>query len=189
MTILNLEPGRIYTIEEFLDLPDDGKRYELIEGDLKEMPGPNFEHGDITVKIIALFFSFLAREGNAGGKVLTNMAFVMDQKNVLLPDVAFVSESRLGGIDRKAAFPGSPDIAIEIMSPTDKWSEVSDKVRRYLRAGTKLVWIVDPFDRAVNEYRLESLRRTFFEKDELEGADVLPGFKLKVSELFEQAQV
>jgi len=179
---MTTEVKQYYTVEEFMALPDDGNRYELIEGELREMPGPNFTHGSITILLIVELHSYLTT--SLIGRVLTNMAFELSRKSGPVPDVAFVKLERVAGIDVSKAFPGAPDLAIEIMSPTDKWSEVAEKVQLYLQAGTTLVWVVDPFDRAVNVYHKGQNRRLLLEDADLDGEDVLPGFKLKVSSLF-----
>jgi Uma2 family endonuclease len=88
-------------------------------------------------------------------------------------------------VDSSKAFPGPPDLAVEIMSPTDKWSEVIVKVKLYQLYQTRLVWIVDPFDQGVFVYRLGQTRRLLLVTDELTGEDVIPGFTLAVKALFD----
>ncbi len=179
---MTAEVKQLYTVEEFMALPDDSNHYELIEGELGETPGPNLTHGLITTLLILELSKYLTV--SSIGKVLTNMAFQINSKSAPIPDVAFVMSQRFVGVDVSKAFPGAPDLAIEIMSPTDKWSEVAEKVQLYLQAGTTIVWVVDPFDRAVNVYHKGQNRRLLLEDAELDGEDVLPGFKLKVSSLF-----
>jgi Uma2 family endonuclease len=174
-----------YTVEEFMSLPDDGKRYELIEGELIEMPGPNINHGIITSRLIRALSDFLKSQGQSPDLALTNLAFELAPKTGPIPDVAFVTAERMAGVDLDKAFPGPPDLAIEVMSPTDKWSEVINKVRLYQRYQTRLVWIVDPFDQAVNIYSLGQPRRLLLATDELTGENVIPGFTLAVKTLFD----
>jgi Uma2 family endonuclease len=184
---------RTYTIEEFMELPDDGKRYELIEGELKEiggdgedkMAGPSYKHGIITSRLMRALGNFLETQGQSPYLALTNMAFELDKKTAPIPDVAYISPDRAIGVDLSKAFPGPPDLAIEVMSPTDKWSEVIDKVRLYQRYATRLVWIIDPFDQSVFVYSLGQARRSLLINEELSGENILPGFKLPVSFLFD----
>lgn len=180
-----LDTTKTYTVEEFMSLPDDGKRYELIEGELIEMPGPNFNHGRITIRLVVSIAKHLAGPAKGTGEVLNNMAFELAPKTALLPDVAFVTAERAAGADLNKAFPGPPDLAIEVMSPTDKWSEVIGKVRLYQHYQVRLVWVVDPFDLSVFVYRLNQPRRSLLASDELTGEDVLPGFSLPIQALFE----
>lgn len=179
-----LHKAKTYTVEEFMNLPDDGKRYELIEGELIEMPGPNLNHGIITSRLIRALGNFLESQNQSPDLALTNMAFVLAPKTAPLPDVAYISAERMAGIDRSKPFNGSPDLAIEIMSPTDKWSEVISKVRLYQRYQVTLIWVVDPFDQSVFIFRPNQSRRSLFVGDELSGEDVLLGFTLPVKTLF-----
>ncbi len=180
-----LDKARTNTVEEFMSLPDDGKRYELIEGKLKQMPGPNYKHGILTSRLIRALGDFLKSQGQSPDLALTNMAFELAKKTAPIPDVAFVIGDRAAGVDMNKAFPGPPDLAIEIMSPTDKWSEVIDKVKLYQHYQTNLVWIVDPFDRGVYVYSLGQPRRSLLASEELTGEGVLPGFTLALQALFD----
>lgn len=187
-----LDTTRTYTVKEFLELPEpgDGTRFELIKGELIEMPGPNLTHGRITARLVIAIGKYLDQAALEGGtqplgEVLTNMAFAMADKSVVLPDVAFVTTSKLAGANREDAFNGAPDLAIEVMSPSDKWSEVIEKVREYQAFQTSLVWVIDPFDRAVNVFLLGQPRQLILATGELSGESVLPGFKLPVQVLFD----
>ncbi len=180
-----LHKPKTYTVEEFMNLPDDGKRYELIEGELIEMPGSNLNHGIITSRLIRALGNFLESQNQSPDLALTNMAFVLAPKTAPVPDAAFVTAERMVGIDRSKPFNGPPDLAIEIMSPTDKWSEVIKKVRLYQRYQVTLIWVVDPFDMTVFVYRLNPPLRSLLADEELSGEDVLPGFTLPVQALFE----
>jgi Uma2 family endonuclease len=86
-----LNKARTYTVEEFMSLPDDGKRYELIEGELKEMPGRNINHGRITTRLVVSIANYLAGAGKESGEVFTNMAFELAPKTAPVPDVAFIT--------------------------------------------------------------------------------------------------
>jgi Uma2 family endonuclease len=190
-----LNKARTYTVEEFMSLPDDGKRYELIEGKLKDisgeerlkkLAGPNMNHGRITTRLVVSIANYLTGAGKESGEVFTNMAFELAPKTAPKPDVAFITAERTTGVDSSKAFPGPPDLAVEIMSPTDKWSEVIEKVKLYQRYQTRLVWVVDPFDQGVFVYQLgRNRRRLLLATDELTGENVIPGFTLAVKALFD----
>lgn len=184
MTI-EIDRTRTYTVKEFLALPEDeaAHQFELIEGVLTEMPGPNLNHGLITTRLVLAIGSYLSDK--ALGQVLTNLAFVLDDKNAPMPDVAFVEADRLKVASRETAFEGAPDLAIEVMSPTDKWSDVSRKVHLYQQRGSKLVWVIDPFDQGVTVYHHERPRRLLLIDDKLDGEDVISGFSLEIKTLFD----
>jgi Uma2 family endonuclease len=175
---------RRLTIEEFERLPDDGWRLELVRGEVVREPPTGFEHGDIAFGIGLLLRTFV--DENALGKVVgTETGFVLSDEppTVRAPDVAFVREDRLGFDPRRFA-PLAPDLAVEILSPSNTMSEIHEKVLDYVAAGTSLVWVVDPRSHTVTVYRSRDAIRMLTADDELDGADVLPGFRCKVSALF-----
>ncbi len=99
------------------------------------------------------------------------------------PDVAFVAKERMAkSIDKEVPF--APDLAVEVISHTDDWSEIAQKARNYLKAGTQLVWAIDPYERNVFVFRPSQLMEMLNMEDELDGGTVLPDFKLPLKELF-----
>ncbi len=174
---------RRYTFEEFLDLPDNGRQYELINGELIEMRGPSIVHGKIILKLGAFLDNYLAQ--NPVGQAFSGTAFVFTPKTAPIPDVAFVLTDRLGS-DKFDAFPGPPDLAVEVLSRTDMVFNVDEKIETYLQVGVKLVWVINPRSEIVFVYRPASglLPQCVNANGELDGEDLLPGLKIKVSELF-----
>ena len=172
------------TIEEFERLPDDASRLELVRGHLVREPPAGFEHGDIAVRIAFCLETFVRR--HALGKVLgaeTGFVLFDDPPTVRAPDVAFVARDRLPA-DPRGFARLAPDLAVEIVSPSNTVSEIQDKVTDYLDAGARLVWIVDPRGRTVTAYRSRDDIRILTSIQELEGGEVLPGFQTQVSEFF-----
>jgi Uma2 family endonuclease len=99
--------------------------------------------------------------------------------------VAFVAAGRLPGGQLPQGFiRGAPDLAVEILSPNDDPIEIQQKVRDYLEAGSRLVWVVAPRPRTVTVYRADGSARLVREPEALDGEDVLPGFVLPLAELF-----
>jgi Uma2 family endonuclease len=175
---------RLLTIEEFERLPDDGWRLELVRGQVIREPPTGFEHGVVAIHMGAILLAFV--EENELGKVVgTEAGFVLsvEPPTVRAPDIAFVSEERLN-FDPKRFAPLAPDLAVEVLSPSNTVSEIHDKVLDYLAAGTRLVWVADPVLRTVTAYRSRHDIRLLAAQDEIDGGDVLPGFRCKVSELF-----
>ncbi|MGH7589063.1 MAG: Uma2 family endonuclease [Gemmatimonadota bacterium] len=172
------------SIEDFERLPDDGSRRELVRGQVVKEPPAGFRHGGIAARIAGLLDSFV-RQNDLGEVVTAETGFVLfdEPPTVRAPDVAFVTRERLT-FDPDGFAPLAPDLAVEIVSPSNTVSEIHHKVMDYLDAGTRLVWVVEPRTRSVTAYRSLKQIRLLTGDDEIDGADVLPGLRLKVSELF-----
>jgi Uma2 family endonuclease len=127
-------------------------------------------------------------EAHRLGVVLTcDTAFVLhrDPDTVRAPDVAFVERERYASFgDDTGALPGAPDLAIEVLSPSDAYSDVHAKVADYLAAGARQVWVVDPARSTITRYAELLAPRTFSEGETLTAPALLPGFELRVAEVF-----
>ena len=167
------------TLAEFLENDIDG--YEYVKGELVPMSPATRMHSKISVNIIRHLDRHV-RE-NQLGEVHVEATFQVDER-ALKPDVAFVSTPHLEG-DENIGFPIPPDLAIEVVSPTDVQSRIVDKAFAYLNAGTRLVWVLDPHSKTVTVYRSESDIALLTREDTLTGEDVVPGFVCPVSQLFE----
>ncbi|MGE0544684.1 MAG: Uma2 family endonuclease [Dehalococcoidia bacterium] len=102
---------------------------------------------------------------------------------VRAPDVWFVRAERVPEEALDEFFPGGPDLAIEVLSPSDRFAAVVEKARDYLAAGTRLVWVIDPKGRTAAVFYPDGAARLLSEDDALEGGDVLPGFTVRVRDL------
>ena len=174
------------TASELFEMPDDGFRYELVKGELRKMSPAGWEHGEVIVNITLLLGQYVKvnQLGSCGGAE-TGFKLASDPDTVLAPDLSFVSrERRPQGEARKKFFPGAPDLAVEVMSPGDTRREVKEKVEDWLGAGTRAVWVVDPRHRTVKVYRSTAEVTHLSEADELDGGEVVPGFRCKVAEIF-----
>jgi Uma2 family endonuclease len=174
---------RVITDEELLQLPrDDGNKYEVVDGELRVSPA-NFAHERIIAKLLARMRSF-ADQRQLGEVVGSNVLYVLPSGNRRGPDVSFVAAGRLTPEARAQVFPRlAPDLAIEVLSPSDRPRAVFDRVGEYLESGVRLVWVIDPQKRRAVEYRSLSEAREIALSGMLEGADVLPGFSCSVEEL------
>jgi Uma2 family endonuclease len=134
-----------------------------------------------------LIESWMALRKERGG-VLVHAGFVLatDPDTVRLPDVAYVSATRVpeSGYGNRLWRLG-PDLAVEVISPSNTWTEIQKKVTDYFGAGTPLVWVVDPPTRTVTVYRPDVRAERLDESGELDGEDVLPGFRLRLAEYFD----
>lgn len=177
---------RLMTAEDLLELPDDSMRHELIEGELRTMPPAGHEHGSIAMTFGAALTTYV--QAQKLGRVYaaeTGFTVSTNPDTVLAPDVAFVSTERLSLISRREGyFPGVPDLAVEVISPNDRYSEVEEKVRLYLGRSTPMVVIVDPRTETLKVYRSPNEVQILTKEDTLEGGEVVPGWTLSLSDLF-----
>ena len=158
---------------------------ELIQGELIMMSPAGFDHGRFAIRIGAALDCFVTPRGlGAVVSAETGFRIACDPDTVRAPDVAFVRAERIppGGV--KGFFQGPPDIAIEIISPSDRASDVMAKAQDWLQAGCLLVWVVDPETRTISVYRSRSEIIVLAETDTLTGGDVLPEFSVSVAEVF-----
>jgi Uma2 family endonuclease len=177
---------RATTAEELFELPDDGRRHELVEGDLVPVTPAGFEHGDLAGEVFFHVKAFV-REHRLGVVLAAETGFVLqrDPDTVRAPDVAFVRADRVPPKDQRRRFAElAPDLVAEVVSPTDRAGEVNGKVAQWLDAGVRLVWVVDPENRVVVAHEPGGLAHLLREDGLLDGGDVLPGFRLPLAELF-----
>jgi Uma2 family endonuclease len=178
----------VVTAEQLYALPDDGLRYELLRGALVSEPVPGRLHGRTVARISKLLSNFV--DSRRLGVVYTgDTGFVLARQpdTVRGPDVAFLSNERERETENARAYiPGAPDLAVEVVSPTDRTREVLGKVSDYLAAGSRVVWVVDPIREEVSVFRSPFAPRTLAGTTVLDGEDVLPGFSVAIAEIFER---
>lgn len=181
-----LTQQKIMTAEELSALPDAPTRRELIEGELREMPPASYEHGRHAMKAgVALFNHVIAN--NLGEVCAAETGFLVSTApdTVRAPDAAYVAADRnLQFSARRGYFPGPPDLAIEVISPNDAFSEVHEKALGWLAAGTRMVILLDPAQRAAVAYRSPDDIRHHGSEATLDASDVVPGWSVAVAELF-----
>ncbi len=176
---------RITTAEELFNMPDDGYRYELVRGELRKMAPAGSEHGDISADIHGSLHPYV-RANNMGRTRIAEPGFVLerDPDSVRAPDVAFVRQERLEAIGRTTFYwPEAPDLAIEVISPNDRYTEVNEKVADWLAAGTRMVVVVNPRNRTVNVHTTDGTT-TLAMGDTLDGGDVVPGWQMPLADMF-----
>jgi Uma2 family endonuclease len=112
------------------------------------------------------------------GVVGTKWGFILfrDPDVVRAPDIVFVAAGRLGPKGDEGFFEGPPDLAVEVVSPHDRISEIQQKIREYLAAGTRLVWLVDAQSQTVTAYRPSGDAHLYGGNHQVSGEDLLPGF-------------
>jgi len=180
------ESTHLVTAEELARLPDDGCRYELVEGRLVRMSPVNFDHGRIVMRIG--FLLSLHLEEHPVGVIGAEIGFTLatNPDTVRGPDVAFVRSARVPSTGGRGFFKGPPDLAIEVLSPDDRTGEVRAKTEEYLAKGVLLVVVVDPDDKTVEVFRAGAAKTTLeSESDVLDLGDVIPGFRCQLREIFQ----
>lgn len=174
---------KLMTAQDLWQAGEAGEHAELIEGEFVPMSPPNAEHGEIQAALIIAIGSYLA-DRNAG-KVYGDAGYVLsrDPDTVLGPDLSFIARERIPA-DRKRFLPLAPDLAAEIVSPSNTPGEIERKIGIYLQAGTRMVWVVYPRQRQVVVHTPDNAPQVFTESDELPGGDVLPGLAIPVARIF-----
>lgn len=173
----------LMSMEEFERLPDDGMLHELSEGELIAVTRPKFQHGWIAQTINEELVR--CAKGKGLGVVFSEMAYLLlaDPPTLRVPDVSFVRAERLPQPATDDYFQGAPDLAVEIVSPGDTAEEVERKVRQYLAAGAKLVWVLYPKTRRLHVFRADGTFAVLNENDMLEAPELFPGWRVRLADL------
>jgi Uma2 family endonuclease len=175
---------QLLTAEDLLKMPDDGYRYELQWGVLRRMPQPNVRHGRIILRVGRYLDEYADQ---LGGIVFTESGAIVERGPDVVrgPDIAFVAADRSPpDLDPSGYLPFGPDLVIEVSSPSDERHVVETRIAQFFAVGTRLIWLFDPETRTVTARRPDGSSRVFGERDELDGEDVLPGFRLPIAEIF-----
>ena len=174
------------TADELLAMPHHGCCYELVQGELRQMSPTGRQHGRIAAKIGSCLEAFVARNG-LGETYAAETGFLIDTApdTVRAPDASFVSRERAEAtVEERGFFPGAPDLAVEVISPNDRYSAIKEKVSDWLRAGTQMVVVVDPHQRTATVYRAPDDICILTEGDLLDGRDVVLGWKMPLADVF-----
>ncbi len=176
------------TPDEFLvhSIPD-GKA-ELVRGELRVTPPAGGPHGRAATNLVLLLAFYLKGRG-LGSLFADGVGYLLLElpRTIRCPDLSFVCAHRL---PMEGIGPGllklAPDLAVEVLSPSESASELEEKLDDYRACGTPLIWVVDPARRTVMIVASNAPARWLYEADTLDGGDVVPGFSCGVAELFER---
>ncbi|MBZ0299633.1 MAG: Uma2 family endonuclease [Anaerolineae bacterium] len=167
--------------DHIASLPENAdKRLEFVGGEIVEVVSNNYS-SEIAAGILGEVSVFAKRKklgrvtGADGGYIVSGERYI--------PDLAFISFARQPGPSHEAYNPNPPDLAVEVLSPTDEPANLRIKIVNYLRAGT-VVWVVDPIRKQVEVYAPDQAPKTLTVEDTLDGGSVLPGFELAVQSIF-----
>lgn len=177
---------RLYTAEDLLDLKGTAFDYELIRGELREVSPAGVDASMTAGVIYVALFPFVTSR-KLGYLTTSDGGFYLSHNpdTLVAPDVGFIRHERVPADFTRVGFcPVPPDLAVEVVSPSNRPGEVAEKVDLYLEAGVSLVWSVDPRRRTVTVYRAGRAPRRLSMGDELDGEEILPGFRLPVANIF-----
>lgn len=174
------------TLEEFLALPEAGDRYELVNGELKPKMSPKFKHSQLQLRLLMLLNQWCEQEQT--GRVLPEWAIVLKRRGadwVPVPDLTYVSYQRLPAEwEEDEPCPVLPEVVIEIISPGQRFGELTQKAEDYLKAGIEGVWVVDSQAQSVTVFRQNALFETLG-MDQVLSDELLPGLEVKIAEVFQ----
>jgi Uma2 family endonuclease len=178
---------KLITADEFFRMPDppDGSKQELVQGEIVTMPPPSFQHGDVQLAIGSILRQFVKAHSLGTVTVESGVRTERDPDSVRGPDVAFWSKERIPLNEKPVGYPEvAADLCVEVVSPSDRISQLRRKATEYLNHGVRMVWIADPEDQTVTIYRQPGDGRVLSDNAEITGEDVLPGFQCKIGEFF-----
>lgn len=174
------------TAGELPEMPDDGLRRELVRGEARTMAPAGNVHGRIAMNLGSLLAQYVRTNGlGVVYAAKTGFGISSNPDTVRASDAAFVRRERIeevGGVEGYR--PGAPDLAGEVASPNDTYAEVEEEVADWLRAGSRMVVVVEPRTRTVSVRTPPSEARVLLEGDTLDGRDVVPGWSLPVGDIF-----
>ena len=173
---------RKITEEELMRLPKDGRKWELVDGEAREAPAGH-KHDAIGIQVAFLLKPFARGRGVVAG---SQAGFRMASGNVRSPDVSFTRKERMPGGQPSEGFEDfAPDLAVEIISPSEQADEMARKVAEYFGAGAEQVWHLFPETKQGTVYFSPFDMVSFGPEDELDAGDLLPGFSCRVEDLFD----
>jgi Uma2 family endonuclease len=177
--------SELLTLEQYAAHVDEDERWvtDLVRGVLVREPRPADLHGTMQVELGHHLVSWAKARG---ARVTAGSGYILaeDPPTVRGPDIAVVVKPRSSAGQPGGWIRGAPDVAIEILSPSDTASAMQEKTLDYFGGGARQVWIVDPHARSVTVYRADGTARLLRDDETLAGEDVLPGFSLALTELF-----
>ena len=175
---------RLVTADELLAMPERDCRYELVRGELITLPIEGVMHGSVVSNVVVEIGSFVETHDLGEAFIRTGFILATDPDTVRGPDVSFVSKARLSDDMSDGYFTIAPDLAVEVISPNDTYTEVVEKVAEYLAAGARLVVVVDPLVRTITKHPARGKATRLGESDTLALDDIMPGFECAAAEIF-----
>jgi Uma2 family endonuclease len=183
-----IEAPELMTADELLAYEAPNKRVELVRGQLIVREPPGSLHGSVIFELSVAIGTYLRDTNPRAGRAFagdTGFWIVRDPDTVRAPDFAYVRSERLeNGVVPVGYLKFGPDLAVEVSSPTDRTGAVLQKTGQWLEAGCELVWVIDPQRRSAQVYAADGSIALLDEDDALDGAGVLPGFRVRLGDLW-----
>ncbi|MBC7844678.1 MAG: Uma2 family endonuclease [Gemmatimonadaceae bacterium] len=175
----------LMTAEELMATPVPNKCTELVAGRMIVSEPPGFAHGVVAARLLVAISSHVS--ANTLGVTLSDSGYTLfrNPDTVRAPDVSFIRAERVPQTRIRGYADFAPDLAVEVLSPSDRAGKVLAKVGDWIEAGALLVWIVDPERRTARVYRPDGTQSTLTADDSLDGEDVLPGFSAQLSAMID----
>lgn len=181
-----MAPETQLTLEQYEALPEDDLYFdEVSRGYLVREPRPGSAHGRMVTLVSYRLMQYVERHPEAG-RIYTEAGFILAEKPLTVrgPDVAFVRADRVPPGHPVGMFRGAPDLAVEVVSPSNRAGELLHKVSEFLDAGTTVVWVVDPARQTVVVHDQSGATLVLRAPAQLQAGEILPGFVLDVAALF-----
>jgi Uma2 family endonuclease len=174
-------PAGPLTAAQLLDVRIPGKHVELVRGTLVVKEPPGYLHSTVTARLAKALMDYVDPH-DLGDVGVGDPGFLLatDPDTVRGPDIAFVRRERVPTPPPSGYAPFAPDLAVEVLSPHDRPGEILAKVGDWLDAGVRLVWVIDPGRRAAHVYRADGTQSVITEEGEVDGEDVVPGFRCRL---------
>ncbi len=180
---------KVWTEEELQSLPDDGFIHEVVNGELVMSPKNNFQHERICSRLLFALETF-NRQHRLGVVLGSSAGFWMFNRNCRAPDISFIPKARLESLrfspSAKTFFPGAPDLAVEVISPSNTRAEMDERLRDFFASGTQIAWLINPDSGSVEVCRSLTQRRLIGPGGEVDGEHLLPGFRYPINDLFKE---
>jgi len=180
---------KVWTEATLQSLPDDGYIYEVVDGELVMSPKNNFQHESICTRLHFALEAF-NRQHRLGVVLGSSAGCWMINRNCRAPDVSFIPKERLLKLGFKFStrkfFPGAPDLAAEVLSPSNTRPEMDQRLTDFFASGTQIAWIIDPENECVEVCHSTTDRRLIGSGGLLQGEHLLPGFQYPVADLFRE---
>src|SRR5437879_4761020 len=177
MAVAVQSSSKVWTEQELQALPDDGYIHEVIDGKLITSPKNNFFHERICMRLSTALNSF-AIQHRLGAVLGSSAGFWMQNRNCRAPDISFIPKSRLEAIGFRPSsrkfFPGAPDLAVEVLAPSNTPAEIQERLDDFFSSGTQITWIIHPDEQFVEVCHSPIDRRIVGMGADLDGEELLP---------------
>ena len=188
--IATIAPVReVWTEEALQSLPEDGFIHEVVDGELVMSPKNNFDHGNICAALLTALRTF-AQKHRLGVVLDSSAGYWMANRNCRAPDISFVPKARLLALGfsprARKFFPGAPDLAVEVLSPSNSRAEIDARLRDFFASGTQVAWIINPENECVEVCHSLTDRQLIGPGGDRDGEDLLPGFRYPIADLFKE---